>query len=259
MAESQRIQREWRGKRRDLESLRPTGSSPPTRPHVLRESDAPVCRPLDGAANFAPMAALTTPGTPAPVPLEVAASARARRRGLLGRDGIDGALLLSCGRRGAHPGDAVRDRRRLYGPEIPRPGGADDEAGAHGAPPSTLPPHSGGGGRDDGAMGRTARGADHGARPVMWRQAGAQHRAAPSTARCHTRSFAHANYLGLNLREANTLDDPLPITMWKPCAEVRHTDGHLTHERSHQGVFGQSVPECSSGQVLTSFPPTFAA
>ncbi|MCX4436298.1 MULTISPECIES: DUF192 domain-containing protein [Streptomyces] len=41
------------------------------------------------------MATLTTPGTPAPVPLEVAASARARRRGLLGRDGIDGALLLS--------------------------------------------------------------------------------------------------------------------------------------------------------------------
>lgn len=95
MAESQRIQREWRGKRRDPESLRPTGSSLPTRPHVLRESDAHVCRPLDGAANFAPMATLTTPGTPAPVPLEVAASARARRRGLLGRDGIDGALLLS--------------------------------------------------------------------------------------------------------------------------------------------------------------------
>ncbi|MER5802669.1 DUF192 domain-containing protein [Streptomyces mirabilis] len=41
------------------------------------------------------MAMLTTPGIPAPVPLEVAASARARRRGLLGRDGIDGALLLS--------------------------------------------------------------------------------------------------------------------------------------------------------------------
>jgi uncharacterized membrane protein (UPF0127 family) len=41
------------------------------------------------------MAMLTTPGIPAPVPLEVAVSARARRRGLLGRDGIDGALLLS--------------------------------------------------------------------------------------------------------------------------------------------------------------------
>ncbi|MER5470185.1 DUF192 domain-containing protein [Streptomyces sp. NPDC002935] len=34
-------------------------------------------------------------GTRAPVPLEVAASARARRRGLLGREGIEGALLLT--------------------------------------------------------------------------------------------------------------------------------------------------------------------
>ncbi|WP_327431349.1 DUF192 domain-containing protein [Streptomyces sp. NBC_01236] len=40
------------------------------------------------------MATFTTPGTPDPVPLEVAGSARARRRGLLGRDGIEGALLL---------------------------------------------------------------------------------------------------------------------------------------------------------------------
>ncbi|MFE9093999.1 DUF192 domain-containing protein [Streptomyces sp. NPDC007264] len=41
------------------------------------------------------MAMLTVPGTPHPIPLEVARSARARRRGLLGRDGIEGALLLS--------------------------------------------------------------------------------------------------------------------------------------------------------------------
>ncbi|MET8226263.1 DUF192 domain-containing protein [Streptomyces sp. NPDC005301] len=41
------------------------------------------------------MATFTTPLTPAPVPLERAESARARRRGLLGRDGIAGALLLS--------------------------------------------------------------------------------------------------------------------------------------------------------------------
>ncbi|MER6121807.1 DUF192 domain-containing protein [Streptomyces sp. NPDC001795] len=41
------------------------------------------------------MAMLMTAGTPGPVPLEVARSARARRRGLLGRDGIEGALLLS--------------------------------------------------------------------------------------------------------------------------------------------------------------------
>ncbi|MFF4538226.1 DUF192 domain-containing protein [Streptomyces aureus] len=34
-------------------------------------------------------------GTSAPVPLEVAGTARARRRGLLGRTGIEGALLLT--------------------------------------------------------------------------------------------------------------------------------------------------------------------
>ncbi|MFF1677350.1 DUF192 domain-containing protein [Streptomyces sp. NPDC058256] len=41
------------------------------------------------------MATFTTPETPEPVPLELAESARARRRGLLGREGIEGALLLS--------------------------------------------------------------------------------------------------------------------------------------------------------------------
>ncbi|GAA3806867.1 DUF192 domain-containing protein [Streptomyces phyllanthi] len=41
------------------------------------------------------MATFTTPETAGPVPLELAESARDRRRGLLGRDGIDGALLLS--------------------------------------------------------------------------------------------------------------------------------------------------------------------
>ncbi|MFE9402714.1 DUF192 domain-containing protein [Streptomyces sp. NPDC006530] len=34
-------------------------------------------------------------GAHAPVPLEIAASYRARTRGLLGRDGIEGALLLT--------------------------------------------------------------------------------------------------------------------------------------------------------------------
>ncbi|MFC9076086.1 DUF192 domain-containing protein [Streptomyces sp. NPDC057062] len=41
------------------------------------------------------MAMLTTAGMPAPVPLEIARSAGARRRGLLGRTRIEGALLLS--------------------------------------------------------------------------------------------------------------------------------------------------------------------
>ncbi|MEU6364511.1 DUF192 domain-containing protein [Streptomyces sp. NPDC046931] len=41
------------------------------------------------------MATFTTERTAAPVPLEVARSARDRRRGLLGREGIEGALLLS--------------------------------------------------------------------------------------------------------------------------------------------------------------------
>ncbi|WP_328768951.1 DUF192 domain-containing protein [Streptomyces sp. NBC_00286] len=41
------------------------------------------------------MPTFTTPDTPTPIPLELAESRRARRRGLLGRDGIDGALLLT--------------------------------------------------------------------------------------------------------------------------------------------------------------------
>jgi uncharacterized membrane protein (UPF0127 family) len=38
---------------------------------------------------------LAVPGGPPEVPLEVAASYRARRRGLLGRDGIGGAMLIT--------------------------------------------------------------------------------------------------------------------------------------------------------------------
>ncbi|MFJ9134608.1 DUF192 domain-containing protein [Streptomyces sp. NPDC102256] len=41
------------------------------------------------------MTTFTTERTSGPVPLERAATARARRRGLLGRDGIEGALLLT--------------------------------------------------------------------------------------------------------------------------------------------------------------------
>ncbi|WP_328671179.1 DUF192 domain-containing protein [Streptomyces sp. NBC_00328] len=41
------------------------------------------------------MATFTTDRTSEPVPLELAATARARRRGLLGRRGIEGALLLT--------------------------------------------------------------------------------------------------------------------------------------------------------------------
>ncbi|MGW5475913.1 DUF192 domain-containing protein [Streptomyces sp. NPDC004008] len=44
------------------------------------------------------MATFTTATVAAPVPLEVARSASDRRRGLLGRDGIEGALLLSPAR-----------------------------------------------------------------------------------------------------------------------------------------------------------------
>ncbi|MCX4916735.1 DUF192 domain-containing protein [Streptomyces sp. NBC_00687] len=41
------------------------------------------------------MTTFTTERTSGPVPLERASTARARRRGLLGRDGIEGALLLT--------------------------------------------------------------------------------------------------------------------------------------------------------------------
>ncbi|MEV6530289.1 DUF192 domain-containing protein [Streptomyces sp. NPDC051639] len=40
------------------------------------------------------MVMFTTERTSEPVPLELAESAGARRRGLLGRDGVEGALLL---------------------------------------------------------------------------------------------------------------------------------------------------------------------
>ncbi|MFG2418807.1 DUF192 domain-containing protein [Streptomyces sp. NPDC048448] len=40
------------------------------------------------------MVMFTTERTSEPVPLELAESARARRRGLLGRGGVEGALLL---------------------------------------------------------------------------------------------------------------------------------------------------------------------
>ncbi|TVZ82713.1 DUF192 domain-containing protein [Streptomyces sp. BK340] len=36
-----------------------------------------------------------TDGTPVPLPLEIAASYRARTKGLLGRDSVDGVMLLS--------------------------------------------------------------------------------------------------------------------------------------------------------------------
>ncbi|MFF4454714.1 DUF192 domain-containing protein [Streptomyces goshikiensis] len=49
----------------------------------------PYRRWRDGAA------ALRVGDGPATVPVEIAASYRARTRGLLGRDGIDGALLLT--------------------------------------------------------------------------------------------------------------------------------------------------------------------
>ena len=66
-----------------------------TYPGVLPAGEPRCERPLDALANFAVMATFTTPGTPGPVGLEVARSAQARRRGLLGRDGTEGALLLS--------------------------------------------------------------------------------------------------------------------------------------------------------------------
>jgi uncharacterized protein len=66
-----------------------------TLPGILRPGDSRRERPLDAIDSFAVMAMLTTAGLPGPVPLEVARSARSRRRGLLGRDGIEGALLLS--------------------------------------------------------------------------------------------------------------------------------------------------------------------
>ncbi|MGV9315057.1 DUF192 domain-containing protein [Streptomyces sp. NPDC003691] len=48
-----------------------------------------------GAPAPDPVAAPGAPAVPAGIPLEIAASYGTRRRGLLGRDGIDGAILLT--------------------------------------------------------------------------------------------------------------------------------------------------------------------
>ncbi|MGW6685955.1 DUF192 domain-containing protein [Streptomyces sp. NPDC054961] len=57
---------------------------------------APAGGPAAGTARDAAAGtAAGTAGPPAEVPVEVAASYRARTRGLLGRDGIEGAMLLT--------------------------------------------------------------------------------------------------------------------------------------------------------------------
>lgn len=49
----------------------------------------------DGRAQLHLTSGHPADSPPGPIPLEIAASYRARTRGLLGRDGIDGALLLT--------------------------------------------------------------------------------------------------------------------------------------------------------------------
>jgi uncharacterized membrane protein (UPF0127 family) len=95
MAEAQRILRESGRNKRDPRGLRDSVGRSVTFFRILRVGDARREHLLDATANFAVMTMFTTMEMPGPVPLEVARSARARRRGLLGRDGIEGALLLS--------------------------------------------------------------------------------------------------------------------------------------------------------------------
>ncbi|MFD7667019.1 DUF192 domain-containing protein [Streptomyces sp. NPDC059788] len=63
-----------------------------------------------GSAGAHAVGAGAPPGT-APVPLEIAASYRARARGLLGRDGVDGALLLT-------PASAVHTFRMRFALDV---------------------------------------------------------------------------------------------------------------------------------------------
>ncbi|MFI2370903.1 DUF192 domain-containing protein [Streptomyces sp. NPDC018833] len=56
-------------------------------------------------------AELAVPGRDAPVPVEIAASYRARTRGLLGRDGIDGAIMLT-------PGSSVHTFRMRFAIDV---------------------------------------------------------------------------------------------------------------------------------------------
>ncbi|MEV6316105.1 DUF192 domain-containing protein [Streptomyces sp. NPDC051776] len=63
---------------------------------LLRIADgAAGSRSGDSAVEAADAGAATGTGDPGGIPLEIAASYRARTRGLLGRDGLEGAILLS--------------------------------------------------------------------------------------------------------------------------------------------------------------------
>ncbi|WP_199810409.1 DUF192 domain-containing protein [Streptomyces rimosus] len=72
-----------------------------------------VVAPSSVGAPDAPAApsGATAPSGQAAIPLEIAASYRARSRGLLGRDGIDGALLLT-------PASAVHTFRMRFAIDV---------------------------------------------------------------------------------------------------------------------------------------------
>ncbi|MFD5762345.1 hypothetical protein ACFWIZ_46225, partial [Streptomyces sp. NPDC127044] len=52
--------------------------------------------------------------------------------------------------------------------------------------------------------------------------------------------------------------------MWKTCAEVRHADGHLSHDRSHQGLTpvrtrsGSIDLRDSTGRTVERIPASYA-
>ncbi|CAM5465316.1 hypothetical protein SRIMM317S_00352 [Streptomyces rimosus subsp. rimosus] len=102
----------------------------------------------------------------AAIPLEIAASYRARSRGLLGRDGIDGALLLTPRARSTPSVCASRSTSPTSPGTSPcdRPHHA---AGTARAPPSPCPARPGGGGRRDGPLGPAPRRTRHGRRPLI--------------------------------------------------------------------------------------------
>lgn len=97
------------------------------------------------------------------VPLEIATSYRARTKGLLGRDAVDGALLLS-------PAGSVHTFRMRFPIDVayldhaaPRHRRTHDEAGAAGTAAAAVTACAGGGGGGDGGVGDAGGGAGRGA------------------------------------------------------------------------------------------------
>lgn len=83
---------------------------------------------------------------------------------------------------------------------------------------------------------------------------GTRHRAAPSATRCRPRSFADANYLGLNLRDGSPSARAFGITMRKPCGLL----GEMSRMSDSQGA-RRKANNAPFANALTDYRPTARA